>query len=114
MVIELKEDIIESRPGFHHASFSEVGGGYELTTSWPTAQAVGEFDGIDFYFRAKYGEWEFQTENKEGHLFPEEHPNYFVRRGTYDEKKPNAFSNEWSLRILQKCLVEFWGPSRSA
>ena len=107
-VIELQEDILESRPGFHRASFPEVGGGYELTASWPLVQAVGDFDGIDFYFRAKYGEWEFQTEDKQGHLFPEGHPSYFVRRGTYDEKKPNAMTIDWSLRILRKCFIEFW------
>ncbi|QDU42645.1 hypothetical protein Mal52_11120 [Symmachiella dynata] len=112
-MIRLQEEIIESRPGFHRASFPEVGGEYELTTSWPMAQAFGEFDGIDFYFRAKYGAWEFETENKQGHSFPNEHPNYFVSRGTYDEKKPNVFSNEWSLRILRKCFVEFWGPPRT-
>jgi hypothetical protein len=107
-VIELQEDILESRPGLYRASFPQVGGGYELTACWPLVQAVGDFNGIDFYFRAKGGEWEFQTENKQGHLFPDGHPNHFLRRGSYDEAKPNAMTIEWSLRILKKCFVEFW------
>ena len=107
-MIELEEQILETRPGYHRATFPQVGGGYELTASWPLVQAVGDFCGVDFYFRAKYGQWEFQTEDKHGYAFPEAHPNYFVRRGTYDEKKPNAMTVEWSLRILRKCLVDFW------
>ena len=86
-VIEVREDILESSRGLHRASFPEVGGGYELTASSSLVQAVGDFDGIDFYFRAKYGEWEFQTEDKQGHSFPGGHANFFVRRGTYDEGK---------------------------
>lgn len=110
---ELLENILETRPGFHRASFPQVGGGYELTASLSLVQAVGDFDGIDFSFRAKYGTWEFQTENKEGHVFSEEHPNYYVRNGTYDQKKPNAMTIEWSLRILRNCFVEFWDRTTS-
>ena len=71
-VIELQEEIVESRLGFHQATFPEVGGGYELTVSYNLAQAVGDFDGIDFYFRAKGGVWEFQTESKDGQFFAKE------------------------------------------
>lgn len=106
-VPELQVHILESGPGFQRASFQDVGGGYELTVVRPLAQAVGDFAGIDFYFRAKDGEWEFETQDKQGHAFPAEDPNHFVRRGTYDEKKPNAMTVEWSLRILRKCLGEF-------
>ena len=107
-VTELQGNVLESRPDFHRASFTKVGGGYELTASWALVQAIGDFAGIDFYFRAKYGEWEFETEDEHGHAFPEGHPNRFVRRGTYDQKKPNAMTVEWSLCILRRCLGEFW------
>jgi hypothetical protein len=104
----LEESILERRPGFQRASFPEVGGGYELTAQWPLVQAAGDFAGIDFYFRAKHGEWEFETEDKVGHSFPPGDPNHFVRRGTYDPAKPGAMSLDWSLRILRKCFEEFW------
>lgn len=107
-VSELQEDILESRAGVHRACFPEVGGDYELTADWSLVQAVGDIAGIDFYFRAKHGRWEFETEDKQGHPFPEGDPNHFVRRGKYDEKAPDAMTVEWSLRILRKCLGEFW------
>ena len=107
-VTELQEEILESRAGLHRAAFPEVGGGYELTASWHLVQAVGDCSGIDFYFRAKHGEWEFETEDKQGHAFPEGHPNHFVRRGAYDQAQPNAMTVEWSLQILRRCIGEFW------
>lgn len=106
--MELEEEMLESGTGVHRASFLDVEGEYELTTGWPITQAVGNLEGVDFYFRAKNGEWEFQTVDKNGHSFPGGHPYYFVRRGMYDEAKPNALTIEWSLRKLRKCIGEFF------
>lgn len=107
-MLELKEEILESRPGVYRACFPEVGGEYELTADWSVVQAVGDVAGIDFYFRAKHGRWEFETEDSQGHPFPEGHPNHFVRCGKYDREEPKAMTVEWSLSILRKCLGEFW------
>ncbi|MFT3882433.1 MAG: hypothetical protein QM703_22625 [Gemmatales bacterium] len=105
---ELREDILEARTGLHRVFFTEVRGGYELTASWHLVQAVGDLNEIGFYFRAKHGEWKFETQDKQGHVFHNEHPNHFVRRGMYDQMKPNAMTIEWSSRILRKCLGEYW------
>jgi hypothetical protein len=105
---ELEEQLLESRPDYHRAAFVEVGGEYELTGGWPLVQAVGDFDGIAFGFRAKHGEWTFETETSAGHLFPMDHPHYFIRQGTYDPRKPQALTLEWALPVLRKCCWEFW------
>jgi hypothetical protein len=76
---ELAEDVIEQGPGFMRAQLSEVGGKYDLTCSHLLVQAVGQCSGVGFYFRAKYGDWEFETEDEHGYPFPEGDPRRFAR-----------------------------------
>jgi hypothetical protein len=105
---ELIEEIIEQDGCLRRVNLPEVGGDYELTCSPVLVQAVGSTCGVDFYFRAKYGEWEFETEDKHGHPFPEGDPRRFVRRDYYDETKPGAMRVEWAARILRRCLAQWW------
>jgi hypothetical protein len=105
----LVEEVIEQDPGLLRVTFPEAGGGYELTCSPDFAQAVGDCCGVDFYFRAKYGKWEFETEDKQGHAFPEGDPHHFICRGSYDRRKPGGMRMQWVARILRQCLAEWWG-----
>jgi hypothetical protein len=106
---ELAEDIIEQTLGLLRVELPEVGGEYELTCSPFLVQAVGQCSGVDFYFRAKYGEWEFETEDEQGHPFHEGDSRRFTRGGSYDTRKPGAMGIEWAARILRRCLAEWWG-----
>ena len=106
---ELAEEVVERAPGLLRVSLPEVGGSYELTCSPLLVQAVGDCDGVDFYFRAKYEEWEFETEDERGHPFPEGDPRRFVRRDYYDAAKPGSMGVELAARILRRCLAEWWG-----
>ena len=70
----LLEEVIEQGPGLLRVSLPEVDGEYELTCSLILSQAVGTCLGVDSYFRVKHGEWEFETQNEQGHPFPEGDP----------------------------------------
>lgn len=109
---ELAEDVLEQAPGLLRVQFPEVGGDYELTCSPALVQAVGRCCDVDFYFRAKYGEWEFESEDEHGRPFPEGDLRRFARAGTFDEEKPGAMDVEWARRILRRCLAE-WRGDRS-
>lgn len=107
-MIELAEEIVEKTPHFLRVRLPEVGGGYELTCSPEMVQAVGTCDEVNFYFRAKYQEWVFETEDEHGHPFPVGDLRQFLRHGNYNESKPNALGLEWSTRILRRCLAQWW------
>jgi len=109
----LDEEIVEQGPGRLRVSLPEVGGGYELTSSRPMAQATGDCCGVRFYFRAKHGEWEFETEDDHGHSFPAGDARAFALRGAYDENKPNSMEVEWARRLLRQCLAEFWNRPKT-
>lgn len=84
------------------AKFTEVEGSYELeVTPGYFAQAVGTCCGVNFYFRGKYGEWEFETETEAGHPFPADHPFHFSCKGKY-----RTVNMAWATRCLQNCLAE--------
>ena len=102
----LQETIIEDRPDFRRVEFTDAGGGYELTCDWHLAQAVGAFKGIQFYFRAKHGEWEFETEDEFGHSYPPNDLRNFVRRIRFDASPTNAMSIDWAAQLIGKCLSE--------
>jgi hypothetical protein len=104
----LDEAILEQGPGILRVSFPEVGGGYELKSSRPMAQAMGDCCGVKFYFRAKHGEWEFETEDVRGQPFPAADARAFAMRGAYDDNKPTVMEVEWARRLLRQCLAEFW------
>ena len=105
---ELTEDIVERGSGLLRVKLPEVGGEYELTCSPSLVQAVGSCAGVDFYFRAKYEEWEFETEDERGHPFPDSDARRFIRRDCYDAAKTGAMGVEWAARILRRCLAEWW------
>jgi hypothetical protein len=105
---ELAEEIMEQAPSLLRVKLPEVDGEYELTCSPCLVQAVGECSGVDFYLRAKHGRWEFETEDEQGHPFPEKDPRRFVLLGRYDERKPGTMGMEWAARLLRRCLAEWW------
>ena len=106
---ELAEEMVERGPGLLRVKLPEVSGKYELTCSPALVQAVGSCAGVDFYFRAKYEEWEFETEDEQGHPFLDGDPRQFVRRDYYDSAKTGAMEVEWAARILRRCLAQWWG-----
>jgi hypothetical protein len=108
---ELAEEIIERSPGLLRVKLPEAGGEYELTCSPSLVQAVGECAGVNFYFRAKYGNWEFETENQHGHAFPEGDPRRFALIDRYDQSKAGAMGMEWAARLLKRCLAEWRSAS---
>ncbi len=103
----LTEQVIEQKPGFLRVAFPEVDCQYKLTCDWLLVQASGECCGVAFYFRAKYGEWEFETQDERGGPFPTCDSRYFILRDCYDKNKPGAMGLEWAARILRRC-IEKW------
>jgi hypothetical protein len=108
-MVELTEEIIEQAPGLLRVKLPDVGGEYELTCSPVLVQAVGKCAGVDFYFRAKHGRWEFETEDEFGHSFAENDPLRFKLTDRSDHKKPGAMGMNWSARLLRRCLAKWWG-----
>ena len=98
----LREHVERESEYVRCAKFLDVEGSYELEiTPGYFAQAVGSCCGVDFYFRGKYGEWEFETQNEVGHPFPPDDPFRFSRTGEY-----KAVTITWATRCLQNCLAE--------
>ena len=108
LMVELTEEVVEEGPSHLRAKLPDVAGEYELTCSPFLVQAVGKCCGVDFYFRAKYGEWEFETWDEHGHLFPEGDPRRFVLRDSFDKAKPGAMGLDWAARLLRRCLAKWW------
>jgi hypothetical protein len=67
LVVELTEEVVEEGHNQLRVRLPDVDGEYELTCSPFLVQAVGKCCGVDFSFRAKFGEWEFETEDGHGH-----------------------------------------------
>jgi hypothetical protein len=63
---------------------------------------------VAFYFRAKNGRWEFETEDEVGHPFPENDPRRFQLADSYDKKKPGAMGMKWAARLLRRRLAKWW------
>ena len=76
---QIAEDIIEQSASLLRVQLPEVAGEYELTCSPLLVQAVGHCSGVDFCFRAKHGNWEFETEDEQGHPMPEGDSRRFAR-----------------------------------
>jgi hypothetical protein len=108
---ELAEEIIERTAGLLRVKLPEADGEYELTCSPSLVQAVGECAGVNFYFRAKYGNWEFETEDQHGHAFPKGDPTRFALIDCYDQSKAGAMGMESAARLLRRCLAEWRGAS---
>jgi hypothetical protein len=104
---ELDENVIEQSESVRSVRFPDARGGYELTCSWDLCQAVGEVDGVDFYFHAKHGQWTFDTEDAIGHLFPPAHPLHFRRGGRFAEFEPGMMRLDWATPIVRRCVAEF-------
>src|SRR5262245_61182002 len=100
----LTEEITEEREGYRKVNLPEIDGYYELTCSACLVQALGACSGIAFYFRAKYGEWEFETHDEHGHPFAPGDARRFLLREKYDEAKPGAMGVDWAARIIGRCL----------
>jgi hypothetical protein len=98
----LIEEVIEQTPAFLHVSLTEVDGFYRLTCSPSLVQAFGEACGIEFSFRAKNGEWEFEVLDRSGDPF-------LRLADVYDESKPGGMGMDWSARLLRRCLEKWIG-----
>tara|TARA_R110002095_G_scaffold1604_7_gene7909 strand:- start:85 stop:375 length:291 start_codon:yes stop_codon:yes gene_type:complete len=84
--------------------FLNVEGEYELSGGY-LLQCVGVIHKIDFYFRAKDQEWEFETNDEKGWLFPADDRRAFQREGRY--KQSNGLPNENAAEIIAACAGEF-------
>ena len=93
----------EVRPGFWNVTFLNVKGGYELTGPHPV-QAVGSIAGVDFYFRAKSGHWEFETNDERGWLFPIDDKRGFQRRGRCLDGDTMPYQK--AAEIIAACATE--------
>lgn len=107
-MVELAEELVEEGPSHLRVKLPEVDGDYQLTCSPALVQAAGKCCGVNFYLRAKYGKWEFETEDEHGHPYPLGDPRRFALRDYYDEAKPGAMELEWAARRLRRCLSEWW------
>jgi hypothetical protein len=103
----ITENVIEQKPGLLRVDLPDCDGSYELTCSPLLVQAVGDCFGIAFYFGAKHGDWEFETEDEVGHPFPEGDARRFMEKGRYDIAKPGVMGLEWSARLLRRCLEQW-------
>ena len=79
-------------------------GEYELTGGY-LLQCVGVIQNIDFYLRAKDQEWEFETNDEKGWLFPANDRRAFQRCGKY--KQSDGLPNQKAAEIIAICVAEF-------
>ena len=100
----LRWEHTEPRSGVWNVKFSNVDGDYELTGSHPV-QAVGAVQQVDFYFRAKGNEWEFETNDERGWLFQADDKRAFQRRGQC--KDGNVLPHREAAKIIADCVAEF-------
>ena len=94
----------EPHPGMWIVEFSNVDGGYNLTGPYPV-QGVGTVQGVDFCFRAKGDEWEFETNDERGWLFPGDDKRAFQRRGPC--KNGEEMPHQKAAKIIADCVTEF-------
>ncbi|MCA9015457.1 MAG: hypothetical protein KDA77_09035 [Planctomycetaceae bacterium] len=97
-------EYIENQNGTWNVRFLNVEGEYELSGGY-LLQCVGVIHEIDFYFRAKDQEWEFETNDEKGWLFPAADRRAFQRQGRY--KQNNGLPNEKAAEIIAACVAEF-------
>lgn len=94
----------ERRDGVWVVEFSNAEGEYELTGPYPI-QAVGNVQQIDFYFRARGSQWEFETNDEKGRLFPADDRRAFHSRGPVREW--DTLTLQTAAEIIAKCVAEF-------
>jgi hypothetical protein len=97
-------DHTEPRSSMWNVTFSNVEGGYELTGPYPI-QAVGTVQNVDFSFTAKRNSWEFETNDENGRLFPDEDKRAFQRRGRCE--KEEEMPQRVAAKIIADCVTEF-------
>jgi hypothetical protein len=98
----LQERIDQEGECLRRATLVDIQGDYELTvTPDYFAQGVGSICGVDFYFGAKYGDWEFETQDQFGHAYAATHPLWFRRTG-----KHGTITLAWAAGCLRDCLAE--------
>lgn len=109
----MREIIHKKRLGFLEVSIPNFGY-YELTCSPSLSQAIGGCMGVNFYFRAKQGEWEFATEDDQGNTLAAGDPHHFLLRGTFNEYEHDAMGTDACARIMRQCLGTFRQSIRRA
>jgi hypothetical protein len=102
----VEQSITKDTPDVWQVSLPEVDGSYELTGPWPV-QAVGEFAGLSFYFRAAHDRWEFETENEVGQQFSSSDARAFRRTGKYTNASETPLHK--AVALIGRCLAEFRG-----
>lgn len=102
---------LESKSGMWNVKFSNVDGNYVLTGPYPV-QAVGKIQNIDFCFHSKGNQWELETNDEKGGLFPAEDKRAFQKRGIRVGKRGNQrveeeMTHHQAAKIIAECVAEF-------
>lgn len=93
----------ETGNGVWAVSFGNIEGQYELSGPLPV-QAVDSVQGTEFYFRAKYDAWEFETNDETGGLFSSDDPRAFQRSGASQGASQMSFPT--AAKIIAHCVSE--------
>lgn len=101
----------EIRTGVWNVTFLNAKGDYELTGPHPV-QGVGSICGVDFYFRAKSNEWEFETNDPKGWLYPEGDIQAMQRRGRCESA--DTMPLEKAAQTICECVTEFVSKLRQS
>ena len=103
MIVQVQWEYTQVADGFWNVTFLNVSGGYELSGPYPL-QGVGTVQDVDFYFRASHDDWEFETNDEKGWLFPGDDKRAFQRSGKYTGA--GEMPHREAAEIIAACVTE--------